>query len=217
MLSKSPPNLSLRRLKEEKRLQPRYFVLTKRSLTYPDSSPHCAPLGTVPLGAIVLCEPKGGGKHAGKFYLHTVSREFSLVAPSADEMGEWVDAINAARAALNDPLRRRSTASRTRARPPPRRRSRRRRRPRCRRSRGGGGGGGVGPRAGGSAGRRSRRRRDGARARSRASSRRRSRWRSSSMSRRCSRRPTAAPRPSPPPSTPSPPPSRRAATCSTGI
>ena len=135
MLSKSPPNLSLRRLKEEKRLQPRYFVLTKRSLTYyPDSSPHCAPLGTVPLGAIVLCEPKGGGKHAGKFYLHTVSREFSLVAPSADEMSEWVDAINAARA--------RSTTrsggarpSRTRARPPPRRRSRRRRRPRCRRSR----------------------------------------------------------------------------------
>ena len=89
-LSKSPPNLSLRRLKEEKRLQPRWFVLTKRSLTYyPDSSAHVAPLGTVPLGAIVLCEPKGGGKHAGKFYLHTISREFSLVAPSADAMAEW--------------------------------------------------------------------------------------------------------------------------------
>ena len=48
-LLKSPPNLSLRRVSAEKRLQQRWFVLTHRSLTYYAHSPKDPPLACVPL------------------------------------------------------------------------------------------------------------------------------------------------------------------------
>ena len=40
-----------------------------------------SPLSAIYLPDVVLCEPKGAGKHAGKFYLHTKSRQFKLVPP----------------------------------------------------------------------------------------------------------------------------------------
>ena len=110
-LLKSPPNLSLRRMNETKRLQSRWFVLTGRSLAYYSNEGDAStPLGAVHLDSITLCEPKGAGKHAGKFYVHTASRQFKLVAPNEPAMRSWVGAINAARAALNDKQRERATS-----------------------------------------------------------------------------------------------------------
>ena len=43
------------------------------------------------------CDPKGGGKHEGKFYVKTGTRTLKLVAPDAPTMTQWVEAINAAR------------------------------------------------------------------------------------------------------------------------
>ena len=59
------------------------------------------PLSSLPLSLITTCEPKGGGKHEGKFYVHTSTRLLKLVAPDGTTMAEWVAAINAARVAVH--------------------------------------------------------------------------------------------------------------------
>ena len=56
----------------------------------------------MPLSLDTQCEPKDGGKHAGKFYVRTATRNLKLVAADATVMAEWVDAINTTREALDD-------------------------------------------------------------------------------------------------------------------
>ena len=101
-LLKSPPQLSVRRMTEETRLQQRWFLLSNRSLQWFADATVSKPLSSVPLKLITQCEPKRGGKHPGKFYLRTDYRLLKMVAADAAAMLEWVDAINRARASLPD-------------------------------------------------------------------------------------------------------------------
>lgn len=102
-LLKSPPQLSVRRVKEQTRLQQRWFILSNRSLSWYSDATQSRPLSSVPLALVLSCSPKrGGGKHEGKFYVATATRKLKLVAADAPTMSEWVGAINGARAMLAD-------------------------------------------------------------------------------------------------------------------
>eukprot|EP00966_Prymnesium_polylepis_P334740 7390112-Prymnesium_polylepis.1 len=57
-LFKSPPNISLRRMAEESRLQKRWFVLSNRTLTYYSDQTMSKPLSAVPLGSVTECKAK---------------------------------------------------------------------------------------------------------------------------------------------------------------
>ena len=83
-------NHTVRRVTEQSRLQERYFILSCRALRwYTDATLSC-PLSSLPLSLVTACDPKGGGKHEGKFYVVTASRQLKLVAADAASMAEWV-------------------------------------------------------------------------------------------------------------------------------
>ena len=104
-LLKAPPEWSVRRVAKETRLQQRWFVLSNRALRWYSDATMSHPLSSLPLDLVTKCEPKAAeSRHPGKFYLSSSGghRTLKLVAPDAEAMMEWVDAINGARAVLDE-------------------------------------------------------------------------------------------------------------------
>ena len=100
----APPDWSVRRVAET-RLQQRWFVLSNRALRWYSDATMRHPLSSLPLELVTSCEPKRAeSKHTGKFYVASSGghRALKLVAADTDTMSEWVEAINGARAVLDE-------------------------------------------------------------------------------------------------------------------